>query len=110
MLEVCSTTLPQFILPDIYEDPRYKKSLQQRIKKYQKRADIAEKILSNIPSINFTKPKGAFYLSIAFHLDKCHKSYVPEIKEDKVRNFIDTIISPTMRFDKKFCYYLLAKT
>ena len=31
MLEVCSTTLPQFILPDIYEDPRYKKSLQQKI-------------------------------------------------------------------------------
>jgi hypothetical protein len=42
MLEVCSTTLPQFVLPKIYEDERYKKSLVERIEKYKKRADMAQ--------------------------------------------------------------------
>jgi hypothetical protein len=45
MLEVCSTTLPQKVLPDIYESPDFKKSLKDRIKKYQERAQIMEEIL-----------------------------------------------------------------
>jgi alanine-synthesizing transaminase len=44
MLEVCSTTLPQFVLPQIYENENYKISLKERIIKYKTRADIAEKI------------------------------------------------------------------
>jgi aspartate/methionine/tyrosine aminotransferase len=57
MLEVCSTTLPQFVLPQIYEDERYKNSLQVRLTKYQKRAQIAEDIFRDISLINFLKPK-----------------------------------------------------
>jgi alanine-synthesizing transaminase len=45
MLEVCSTTLPQFVLPQIYESENYKSSLKERITKYKSRADLAEKIL-----------------------------------------------------------------
>jgi alanine-synthesizing transaminase len=45
MLEVCSTTLPQYVLEQIYENENYKKSLKNRIIKYQSRADLAEKIL-----------------------------------------------------------------
>jgi alanine-synthesizing transaminase len=45
MLEVCSTTLPQFVLPKIYESENYKTSLENRLIKYKKRADLAEKIL-----------------------------------------------------------------
>jgi alanine-synthesizing transaminase len=45
MLEVCSTTLPQYVLPTIYESHNYKASLKERIKKYKSRADLAEKIL-----------------------------------------------------------------
>jgi aspartate/methionine/tyrosine aminotransferase len=45
MLEVCSTTLPQYVLPEIYESKNYKLSLETRIKKYKNRADLAENIL-----------------------------------------------------------------
>jgi aspartate/methionine/tyrosine aminotransferase len=45
LLEVCSTTLPQFVLPEIYENENYKISLKERIEKYQTRADLAEKYL-----------------------------------------------------------------
>jgi hypothetical protein len=45
MLEVCSTTLPQFVLPKIYECEEYKNSLQTRISKYKSRADLAYSLL-----------------------------------------------------------------
>jgi aspartate/methionine/tyrosine aminotransferase len=45
MLEVCSTTLPQTVLPEIYEAPEFSKYLKERIKKYSKNADIATEIL-----------------------------------------------------------------
>jgi alanine-synthesizing transaminase len=45
MLEVCSTTLPQYVLPEIYENENYKKSLKNRIDKYKLRAKLSEKIL-----------------------------------------------------------------
>jgi alanine-synthesizing transaminase len=45
MLEVCSTTLPQYLIPEIYENINYKESLVNRIKKYQARAKIAKDIL-----------------------------------------------------------------
>jgi len=110
MLEVCSTTLPQFVLPEIYEDERYKESLALRIQKYKKRAQIAEDILWGIPLINFLKPKWAFYLSVSFNLEKINQEYIPDIIEPNIKEFISDALTTVIRFDKKFCYYLLAKT
>jgi aspartate/methionine/tyrosine aminotransferase len=45
MLEVCSTTLPQSVLPAIYEAPEFKQYLKERITKYSKNANIAVEIL-----------------------------------------------------------------
>jgi len=45
MVEVCSTTLPQYVLPDIYQSKEFKKYLNKRIEKYKKRAQQAQKIL-----------------------------------------------------------------
>jgi hypothetical protein len=45
MVEVCSTTLPQYVLPDIYQSEEFKKYLNKRIEKYKKRAQQAQKIL-----------------------------------------------------------------
>jgi alanine-synthesizing transaminase len=57
MVEVCSTTLPQYVLPEIYESENYKNYLEQRIKKYKKRADLAEKILKDSKELKIIKPK-----------------------------------------------------
>jgi aspartate/methionine/tyrosine aminotransferase len=57
MVEVCSTTLPQYVLPEIYESSDYKNYLKQRIEKYQKRADLAEKIFSSSKELKIIKPK-----------------------------------------------------
>jgi len=57
MVEVCSTTLPQYVLPKIYENKKYKKSLKKRIEKYKKRAQIAEDILKDSKELKVIKPK-----------------------------------------------------
>jgi len=45
MLEVCSTTLPQAVLPKIYEAPEFNPYLEERIERYKHKADLAEEIL-----------------------------------------------------------------
>jgi alanine-synthesizing transaminase len=45
MLEVCSTTLPQKVLPELYSCEEFEIYKKQRLEKYQKRADLAEEIL-----------------------------------------------------------------
>ena len=110
MLEVCSTTLPQYVLPTIYESENYKASLKERIVKYKERADLAEKILWWIDEITVVKPKWAFYLSITFNIENINVSFVPDINNVRIKEFVDNFLIWTKRFDKKFCYYLLGKT
>lgn len=107
MLEVCSTTLPQKVLADIYESTDFKKSLKERIKKYKQRADIVEDILWDLDLVKFVKPRGAFYCSIIFNLDKFPKNPTLNIHNDNLKGYIEWI-SADVRFDKKFCYYMMA--
>ena len=108
MLEVCSTTLPQSVLPDIYESPEFSEYLKDRIKKYKKNADIAEEILWKVPELNIIKPKWAYYLTVLFDETKILNNFNNLIKEDKLKIFIEKI-SKWEKIDKKFCYYLLAE-
>jgi len=110
MLEVCSTTLPQYVLPKIYESTNYKTSLKERIVKYKVRADISEKILWWMDEITLIKPKWAYYLSISFNMEYINSWFIPTIKEYDIENYINNSLSWVSRFDKKFCYYMLAKT
>jgi len=41
MLEVCSTTLPQYVIPEVYESNDFKSSIKTRIEKYKLRAKKA---------------------------------------------------------------------
>ena len=88
MLEVCSTTLPQIVLPHLYQHPEYKAYLQSRIDKYQKRADEACEFFSKIPQVRVNKPKGVFYLVVEL-LDLPRKELVSINKE--VRLFLDNL-------------------
>ena len=66
MLEVCSTTLPQQILPQVMSDERYYPMLQERTEAYAQKAQIAHDTLSSIPGVIITKPNGAFYMTLVF--------------------------------------------
>lgn len=108
MVEVCSTTLPQYVLPEIYESKEYKIYLKKRIEKYKQRADLAEKILKDSKELKVIKPKWAFYLTILFdNIDK-NKNY--KIKNKYIEDIVKSAIKNRERFDEKFCYYMLWET
>jgi len=109
MLEVCSTTLPQYVLPIIYEDPRYLPYIAQRIAKYQQRADLVAKYLGNVQGVIYVKPSGAFYASIVFDMNCINENFEVEISNPELKQLTERAYSGK-RFDKKFCYSLLATT
>ena len=108
MVEVCSTTLPQYVLPKIYESQNYKNYLKERISKYKKRADLAEKILKDSEELKIIKPKWTFYLTVLFN--KIDKNKEINISDKELEQLVNEKIDKNTRFDEKFCYNLLAET
>ena len=109
MLEVCSTSLPQYVLPTIYEDERFMPYVRSRVEKYEKRAKMAEEILWDLDEIIFVKPGGAFYMSFVFRMDHMNENYKTELSDAGLQKELNTAIEGK-RFDKRFCYWLLAST
>lgn len=106
MLEVCSTTLPQKVIPSLYSHPAYALYLEERKRKYETRAKLAKEVLSWTDLISLVEPKWAFYLSITLNIDKFPVNPTLDIKDVKLREFIENSVAD-VRFDKRFCYYLI---
>ncbi|MGL1893565.1 MAG: pyridoxal phosphate-dependent aminotransferase [Spirochaetaceae bacterium] len=106
-LEVCSTTLPQLVLPKIMGDSRYPQHILDRSKKFSDRADEAWNLLSKIKGINCVKPKGALYMTVLF--DSLPEESTLDIKDNGIKNYIEAAVRG-IKADKRFVYYLLAAT
>ncbi len=107
-LEVCSTTLPQRVLPKVMGDKRYMPYLARRTRAYKQRADYAYNVLSKIPEVIIHKPQGAFYMTCVFKSGSLKKSQTLPIKTS-LRKYIDScLVNATP--DKRFVYHLLAST
>lgn len=110
MNEVCSTTLPQSVLPKILGDERYLPHLAVRRSKYKKRASEAASIFNNSKYFRVVEPKGAFYLSVTFTEDYLTK--MPHINIDNLdaKKILEAELlkeaNPSP--DKVFCLELLA--
>ena len=108
MLEVCSTTLPQIVLPHLYEHPEYPAYLASRIDKYQRRADEAAEYFSHIPQVRVNKPKGVFYLVV--ELLDCPRNTLESVNKE-VRLMLDTLESTEQTLanntDFQFSYELM---
>ena len=110
MLEVCSTTLPQRLIPVVMQDERYYPYLKQRTKKYSAMADMAADILGEIPELIINKPQGAFYMSAVFKEGALKDGQTLPITNREVASYIESIMTPEFEYDKRFVYYLLAAT
>jgi alanine-synthesizing transaminase len=110
MLEVCSTTLPQRLIPVVMQDERYYPYLKQRTKKYSGMADLAAEILSVIPELIIHKPQGAFYMTIVFKDGALKDGQTLPIPNREVASYIESLVTPDFGHDKRFVYYLLAST
>lgn len=108
MLEVCSTTLPQRVLPKVMSDSRYYPYLETRIKRYEARARKAKEILSAIPELIVHEARGAFYMTPVFRegvlTGEQHLNLSPELSEALLPYMVKA------KPDQKFCYELLALT
>lgn len=110
MIEVCSTTLPQAVLPQILSDSRYPKHLAQRRVRYEQRANQAVEVLANHPHLQVVKPRGAFYLTVNFKPGFPAADYQLPAANPAAADLLESALATTSQeeVDKRFCYQLLA--
>lgn len=110
MLEVCSTTLPQKVLPDILSDARYKEYLQSRRDAYSARADAAHAVLRKIPGVSMVKPSGAFYVTVTFDDLGLSRKQTLAVSNPAARTLVEQAVAGfgPHQLDKRFAYYLMA--
>ncbi len=104
MLEVCSTALPQKILPAIYSHSEYPAFLEARIGKYKKRADEAVAFFKDIPQVRLNSPQGVFYLVLEL-LELPYSKL--EAKNKNIRLALDELETEKMAADFQFTYELM---
>jgi aspartate/methionine/tyrosine aminotransferase len=109
MLEVCSTSLPQFAIPRIFSDPRYREHLEKRRKKFEHRANEAVEIFNSVEGIKVVKPQGAFYMTILFDDGFLNNKQILKLKNSQIRTYIENKVKD-VDVDKRFVYYLLGSS
>jgi alanine-synthesizing transaminase len=110
MLEVCSTTLPQRAIPRIMGDARYAIHLATRATEFERRATEACAMLSGVPGISVSEPKGAFYMTVLFDLGALtHSMWLP-MPNRRVQQVIDELTVEALALDFRFVYNLMGST
>jgi aspartate/methionine/tyrosine aminotransferase len=111
MVEVCSTTLPQMVLPKVLQHPEYEWYLAERINRYERFSNIAYECLKDVKGVLVNRPNGAFYMSVCFEDGALnHKQTLP-IDNIEVKKLVEELVrKPGTTCDKRFVYYLLGAT
>ncbi len=107
MLEVCSTTLPQRVIPEIFSDERYPKHLAEQSREYEERAETAYAALKKVSGIIAPKPGGAFYMTIVFEDGVLRGNQSLAIANSRAKESIEKKMT-NIPFDRRFAYYLMA--
>lgn len=110
MLEVCSTTLPQSVLPKVMSDERYYPMLKERTEMYARKAALACEVLGSIDGVIIHKPNGAFYMTLVFEDGVLNDTQTLPIANKAVAKIMEPLITQHITNDKRFVYYLLAST
>jgi aspartate/methionine/tyrosine aminotransferase len=111
MNEVCSTTLPQMVIPEIVRHPEYSAYLKQRIASYERMSNITYDCLSQVPALQVNRTNGAFYMAVAFKDGLLNNSQSIPISNPEVRELVEGLINqPGVSPDKRFVYQILATT
>ena len=108
MLEVCSTTLPQQVIPYVMGDSRYYPYLKKRVMRYKERSQYAVSIFTTIPEIITHAAQGAFYQTVVFK-----KNVLKNNQFLALSKAAQAVIEPHLKTatpDQRFVYYLLAAT
>lgn len=109
MLEVCSTTLPQTVIPAVLSDPRYKEYHIKRNRQYEVRSKFAYDALGKIDGVIVNQTDGAFYMTVVYKKGVLNDKQKLEISDNKIKDYIEEITNG-VALDKRFVYYLLGAT
>jgi aspartate/methionine/tyrosine aminotransferase len=111
MNEVCSTTLPQMVIPEIMSHPRYSEYLAQRNQQYERMSGITYDFLSSVDGLHVNRTNGAFYNSVVFKEGLLNARQSLPLVNVEAQALIEPIVNaPGVALDKRFVYYLLAHT
>ncbi len=107
MLEVCSTTLPQKVLPQVMGDARYYPHLESRVLAYDRRARRAVEVLGSVPELIIHPARGAFYMTAVFRSGALGLDQSLPLAPQ-----VEAIIGPQLNdaLDARFVYHLLGNT
>jgi aspartate/methionine/tyrosine aminotransferase len=109
MLEVCSTTLPQRVIPAIMSDGRYPGHIAARNAAYERRSRISYDMLKDVPGVLVNRTNGAFYFTVMFREGALSPTQKLAVANEKAREKVEQIVQ-NVALDKRFVYYLLAAT
>ena len=106
MLEVCSTTLPQKVIPKIMAHAEYPRWQERRNALFKKRSKQIEEIFKKCPGVLVNAPDGAFYLSVVFQ-EKITNKMRLKIENPKVHSYIEALLRKEQEADFSFVYQVL---
>ncbi|REL38814.1 pyridoxal phosphate-dependent aminotransferase [Rhodohalobacter sp. SW132] len=111
MTEVCSTTLPQKVIPGIMSNPAYSAFLDSRISSLAKKMSMLKERINVLENVECKGGQGAFYAAIHFN-SELHKSDMkPELLGDVERSlYLKWTDNLEANPDLFLTYYLLAGT
>ncbi len=111
MNEVCSTSLPQAVIPAIMQHPKYQPYLKERIATYERNSNITYDFLKTVPGLVVNRTNGAFYMAVSFAEGLLTGKQKLPIDNPEVRSLVEGLVdAPGVSFDKRFVYYILAST
>lgn len=108
-LEVCSTGLPQAVIPEVFGDPRFEQHLEHRRSLFERRANEAFDRFSTVPGIRVSRPRGGLYFSVVFEEGALPANGCLPVADPKLESFIEAS-AHGLAPDKRFVYWLLAST
>jgi len=109
MTEVCSTTLPQKVLPDILSHPRYEAFLDARLQNLSEKIELLKTRIENLDDIACAGADGAFYatlhISSSFTVSDVNLDMLPDVQQNLFRSWTEDFEGKP---DLYLVYYLLA--
>lgn len=107
MLEVCSTTLPQYVIPGIFAHPNYRDWQTERNEIFADRSRLLAEIFKDTEGLLVNPPSGATYFSVVFDRPLDDSMHL-DIENEEARALIHRLCPPGTEPDKRFVYELLA--
>lgn len=111
MMEVCSVSLPQYILDKVYDHPDFEQWNHQYNQQLEHNSNHIAETLSQSDKLIVNKTNGAFYMMPLFKEGVLNSQQTLEISNPEVKAYIEEQVNrPGFPDDQRFTYYLLATT